>query len=716
MVDELCVHIKSMFGGIIRDRTLRRFIGKITTFDFPNFLAYCGEIRAVIHAFIQGQCPDDTNNAFIFIKAASGLKTPGGKSFPLTTDEFLNEVFVKFHDNMEKGDRLLASIMKLKTGRQCPGVSRQDLQLIRKSIVESPNVNPAALDYIKGQVRPFIKRFLAQNPGIRLLHREYNPVIAEYSNPLKRSFVNLDEIDLLKSRANPVVYNLLPFMRDPQIFELCNEYPDETIASVFVGADVKNGRFLDLIEPANCSYNVGSIRIINEPGGKHRVVAIPNLFLKCASTPLGRVLTRMNSAWRIQGVDSHENAVKLVQSWLGHGNMVYSIDMKNFTDRLPYEVQKWILDCLLEEGVITPFDCKIFDRICTGTYRFGREIVQYGAGTPQGTEPSFPLASFTNGFIASVAYQAVTDIPWRKLNLHKVPTIVIGDDISFNHSRTAKTYSVFMSDLGVEESHDKTIVSSEYAELCSKLISPRAICYQHKIMRREDKYPLPAQTIASKMDYYMSIDMETLTRFVAFYGLHQVTVDTILMTPQEVGGLGKPLKKILDEILRKDDIYALEAIPLINRISSALRDEESVSKESIQILGSRKDLFPKMEYEVIPTEREVPLRDMTPLIQSLELDFKALARRLERSYGSPNELILSSHKEEITQSIHALQRANVDVRKCLEYRFDSISSNIAGLSRQKRVQSNIMDRWINRSEGAKASLDSSNRNKSFRRR
>lgn len=105
--------------------------------------------------------------------------------------------------------------------------------------------------------------------------------------------------------------------------------------------------------------------------------------------------------------------------------------------------------------------------------------MQYAVGTPQGTFASFPLASLSNGIVAHLCYEMAIG---HKVNpTRDCPYRVIGDDIVIFHNKAADHYRRIMTELGVEISEDKSLVSNVAVQMCSKWITSTGVYLQKKI-------------------------------------------------------------------------------------------------------------------------------------------------------------------------------------------------------------------------------------------
>jgi hypothetical protein len=691
--DELCFQLKALLSGVSQDEEIQYLIGKLGDSPDELFQIRCEEIRAAVHSFLCGQWPTSERPLTLLNYSAEGVtKTPAGNDFPSTGVRSLDDAFALYQQDRNRCLHILTGLMKLKTGRMIPGPSRSEESQIYESITQRPTWDENIVQMVENEIGGFIYHFFRQHRRLDLSKRKYKPLIAEYMNPQKTSFVNLPSgnIDFTTFRNNVTCFNTRYFLTDKRVQRILKNDPNSIIASVYTGVDVEGGEFLELENPQEDNLIVGVIRVIREPGGKNRVVAVPNMFLKCASAPLGSLVKQMNSAWRIQGVDSHESCVSFISNKMDGVKTFYSIDMKNFTDRLPYRrIQRRILEFLVVEGRIKQSDLDIMDLICEGTYVYNKTKVQYGAGTPQGTEPSFPLCSFTNGMIAAIAFKLSTGINWEQISLDRLPVRVIGDDIQIWHDGTAHTYRALMQGLGVVESKDKTIVSNLFAEMCSKVISPEGVYQQKKVIRREDrKIPL-AQTISSRIEYYSKIGEDVLGHYLNFANIGLETLATIMSAPREAGGQGDSFKQICKKLMTGEPVTALEGHLLLKRFSAVLRQNRVTDRESLEQFYARVDLLPKMRYKLLDPDDQKISRIANPLLQTLARDFARSASHIYKTVMRPFGPLPDHSREEVCHSINAMKLVKIDPSEILDK-----SKELTQALASRGNDQHVMDRWL----------------------
>lgn len=91
--------------------------------------------------------------------------------------------------------------------------------------------------------------------------------------------------------------------------------------------------------------------------------------------------------------------------------------------------------------------------------------VRYNAGQPMGAYSSWPVMALTHHLIVLTAARLTGQNP-KKFNGYRL----LGDDIVIFDEQVALRYKEIMTDLGMEFSEEKTIVSDQLAEFAKRLI------------------------------------------------------------------------------------------------------------------------------------------------------------------------------------------------------------------------------------------------------
>jgi len=197
----------------------------------------------------------------------------------------------------------------------------------------------------------------------------------------------------------------------------------------------------------------GRIGIIQEGGGKARVVAIPNLLTQMLMRPLHEMLMTWSKEWPESCLLNQSAGVTWALSKLRSGIEVISVDLTSATDRFPRDLQFSLL-----ERIGFGLEARAFEEISSSEWYFPalKRNVVYEVGQPMGVMGSYPLFHISNIVLAwtaySKAYGGFQPITFAgKLDLDP-PFRVLGDDIIFCDRRVADAYVQLLMDIGVEVS------------------------------------------------------------------------------------------------------------------------------------------------------------------------------------------------------------------------------------------------------------------------
>jgi hypothetical protein len=501
-------------------------------------------------------------------------------------DPFINAVVTCSSDSsMIQSEKveMLSSLMKLHSLAEPKAPSQVERAEIYKIISDPLAVDQALLKDLQSYI-PCIVSQLIEGLDTTTVGNQYNPLWSYAANPKKYSFcINSLGGASSSPRDTLLPYNINYIMKHPDVRQLYKVDPGRFITLAFTGVDDDNAT-IDLTQYGDeipNGFPMGRIVAIPEPALKQRVVNQPHLLINSLSYNLGCMLKEINSNWAVQGVDSHDKCAsdlsqKLKQSFNSGGKLTFhSIDMSNFTDRFPYKgFQQFILECLVNQGFIKRFDKLVFDKICEWEYYFlkGNDTTSYGAGTPQGTNPSFPLCSLANGIVLYISalkarnYKAGSKFP----NKNSLPGRIIGDDTVIWDHNVALIYREIMSGLKVDISTQKSVTSPIFVEMCSKVIHPSGVFLQKKLK--------PIDTISSyisnynyygedlvNLSVYSPQIYEVLRKVPKPYGLGDKSVQDLILsdelTPYELASMafhiiGTTLKYI-DRLPHKGDLYMM---------------------------------------------------------------------------------------------------------------------------------------------------------------
>jgi hypothetical protein len=172
---------------------------------------------------------------------------------------------------------------------------------------------------------------------------------------------------------------------------------------------------------------------------------------------------------------------------------------------LPYRLQRVVLEEMLQLEVISPLDIQIMDTVTNAPTLFDdRLVIRYGVGTPMGTFPSFPLANITNGLLAAYSFMIGTHKSPNDISFDNVPARVVGDDFVTWNKAIGENYPEMLTQLGVETSPAKCLISPFAMEMCSKIMTANHVYSQKNLRLPQDEKKLYPDASA-RLEYYSGI-------------------------------------------------------------------------------------------------------------------------------------------------------------------------------------------------------------------
>jgi hypothetical protein len=486
----------------------------------------------------------------------------------------------------------------------------------------------------------------------------YLPIYAHTANPAKRSFGITENGTSGSFRRDELVpYNLKYVLRHPAFHDLYKIDPDRFLTLAFTGVKTKGSTLdMDTEYPELEPFPLGEIVCIPEPGHKIRVVCQPHLIWNSLAFPLGRRLKEINSQWAVQGVDSHEKCVSFLREKLISNKLIsprarctfYSIDMRNFTDRLPYKgLQDQVLMGLVKRGFIREFDKILMDRIFESDYQhpFQKGMsIRYGVGTPQGTYPSFPLCSLTNGVLLYLATLKAQG--WKvseKIHLRKddLPGRIIGDDTVIWDDIVALKYNDIMKELGVEISTTKSLSSQSMIEMCSKVIHPYEV-YLQKKMKTIDTL----SSVVSNYNYYGSDLQDLLPE-------GEEILDVLRKIPKPYG-----LGREITDLVGSPELTTYEQVFLALHMYGSLdegRPQPLLKRGEWALIRRRKQLLPPIQMGEVDCEVSSFNQTTTVLLESLHQSLDRAFKRLIKECELTTKLELAASVISLSKVILAFQ-------------------------------------------------------------
>jgi hypothetical protein len=216
------------------------------------------------------------------------------------------------------------------------------------------------------------------------------------------------------------------------------------------------------------SVPVGTLNVTQEPGGKARFFASPDLLYQEALEPLQEYLMACLHATPQDACYNAPDAVEDIRRRLELGQTVYTYDLTQATDAFPSQLT-W--HALVETHRIPHAHLDLLIRVSRGIWKVAEDVrksgffdstVTWTVGQPLGTKPSFAAFAFSHHcLIRGIA---------RSLGRDPNCYYMIGDDIVIFDPVVARRYRAVMLALGVQMPEEKSMVSNRISEFGGQTI------------------------------------------------------------------------------------------------------------------------------------------------------------------------------------------------------------------------------------------------------
>lgn len=204
---------------------------------------------------------------------------------------------------------------------------------------------------------------------------------------------------------------------------------------------------------------IGKLSVVYDQAGKARIVAITNYWVQLALKPLHDCLSSLLRGNKNDGTFNQEKPFNDLLERVNKDQILYGFDLSSATDRLPIDIQR---DILTQLG----FNGKLWMQTLGFNWipSFGDKTpVKYSVGQPMGAYSSFNMLAITHHVIVqAAAVKSNHVLPFKDY-------CILGDDIVIANDKIALNYQEIISDLGVEMSLQKSIISKDFTEFAKKL-------------------------------------------------------------------------------------------------------------------------------------------------------------------------------------------------------------------------------------------------------
>lgn len=210
------------------------------------------------------------------------------------------------------------------------------------------------------------------------------------------------------------------------------------------------------------------LHVLFEKGDKARVIAIIDYFTQEVLSPFHDTIASILKGIPQDGTFDQNKIADKVRILTEENDLpLYSFDLTAATDRLPVILQRLIIQRLIN---VEGFGFLWQKLLTFRTFQTETgEQVRYQVGQPMGAKSSFPMLGLTHHIIVQIA--AIRAGYQNKFNNY----VVLGDDIMLADSKVSSKYLQLMTDLGLEISKHKSIVSTPetttlpIAEICRRV-------------------------------------------------------------------------------------------------------------------------------------------------------------------------------------------------------------------------------------------------------
>jgi hypothetical protein len=198
-------------------------------------------------------------------------------------------------------------------------------------------------------------------------------------------------------------------------------------------------------------------RLVGIPdAGKSRTVAMLDYFSQAALKPVHTFLFGVLKKIPQDVTFDQGSFLGRVQGW---GKVEYfSVDLSKATDRFPIKLISLVLEAFFTKEWVSHWV-----HIMVG-YPFSSEKgpLSYAVGNPMGAYSSWASFAVAHHYVMFMACRKAR-VPWETS-----PYVILGDDVLIGHRGLAEAYKDLISQLGVEVSAEKTLVSFEAFEFAKR--------------------------------------------------------------------------------------------------------------------------------------------------------------------------------------------------------------------------------------------------------
>lgn len=393
-------------------------------------------------------------------------------------------------------------------------------QLLRKQLAKGETPSRISIQYGAKLVHRSIE-YLSSQYGIKVFEE---PVVNSAFYPLRGEHFKLTSS----------LYNTA--MTSPFLTAFRNR---DKVAPMGVTCDfcpIGHRPFADV----SISKTVGKLGMTQEPGGKLRVFASPELIHQAILEPLKGALELVLTQIPEDCTKDQESGAQWVKEQLASGCKVHSVDQSDATNLYPFALQEDIL-----RDPLAGFPQRLVDyyvSVVTGLWEVPEELQKFAnflgrtealaftRGQPLGLGPSF--------FHYGIAHHSLVRGICMKLRKQKkngtFPYRILGDDIVIADDEVYMEYCKVLEEIGCKIAYSKSYSSKTYAEFAGYRILPHAM-YRPGKWRRLDA----TNTISNAKFYKSNLKHEVSEQV-------KELLESVLSLPTDLGGIDAAFRDTTD--------------------------------------------------------------------------------------------------------------------------------------------------------------------------
>jgi len=253
--------------------------------------------------------------------------------------------------------------------------------------------------------------------------------------------------------------------KEPELLKQLVVYLQES-DMMFMHDDMNGTLRLDEsdIPPHRYPY-LGKHNVIEEWGGKARIVAALDYWSQMALTPLHNTVNTFLKRLGSDGTFDQSKIIKKVKAWTKDETMVVNCyDLTAATDRIPISLQREIITKAFgSASFATAWSRLLSEREFVDD---NGDLRKYSVGQPMGARSSFPLLALTHHVIIQVAASRAKYTKYEDYG-------VIGDDSALTVASVSEKYKAIMAAYGISINLTKSIEASAdllpAAEICKRV-------------------------------------------------------------------------------------------------------------------------------------------------------------------------------------------------------------------------------------------------------